>query len=282
MSLEKRKLYSERNGYKSLSETMIVKEIPASLKNAICSCYDRLHVFMSRNLPSYNSYWEFQKYIWTRYLNRRESEYRDGYNVITNYVENEGYQWYEKFDIIEESLSYLKEYGRKNIKYRSCLEQLKKDLNSEFERLNVGHRIVDEYITDIVSKEEIDSVESAVKQSDDQVKEHLQNAVMLYSQRPEADYRNSIKESISAVEAYCRKRTGENTLGKALKKMEDSGVAIHPRLRSAFEQLYAYTNDGSTGIRHALIEAEFVPSNAEALFMLVSCSALINYLDNLK
>ena len=82
---------------------------------------------------------------------------------------------------------------------------LKNDLNSEFERLNVGHRVVDEYVTDIISDEEITSVESVVSQSDDQVKEHIQNAIMLYSQRPDADYRNSIKESISAVEAFCRK-----------------------------------------------------------------------------
>jgi hypothetical protein len=88
----------------------------------------------------------------------------------------------------------------------SCFNYLKNDLNSEFERLNVGHRIVDEYITDIISDEEISAVESAVEKSDDQVKEHLQNAIMLYSQRPDADYRNSIKESISAVEAFCRKK----------------------------------------------------------------------------
>lgn len=81
------------------------------------------------------------------------------------------------------------------------------------------------------------------------------------------------------MEAFCRKKTGENTLGKAMKKLEESGIPIHPRLKSAFEQLYAYTNDGNTGIRHALIEAEYIPSNAEALFMIVSCSALINYLN---
>jgi hypothetical protein len=64
--------------------------------------------------------------------------------------------------------------------------------------------------------------------------------------------------------------------------MEDNGLPIHPNLKSAFVQLYAYTNDGNTGIRHSLIEAEYIPSNAEALFMIVSCSALINYLEELS
>ena len=279
MSLEKRKRYSERNGYKQISEVMIVREIPVSLQNAICSCYDRLHNYMRVNLSSENYYYGLQRYIWAKFLNKRESEYVYGSNTITLFIENRMYQWYEKFDIIEESLSYLKMFDKNNHFHISCFKYLKNDLNSEFERLNVGHRIVDEYITDIISDEEIAAVESVVAKSDDQVKEHIQNAIMLYSQRPDADYRNSIKESISAVEAFCRKKTGENTLGKAMKKLEESGIPIHPRLKSAFEQLYAYTNDGNTGIRHALIEAEYIPSNAEALFMIVSCSALINYLN---
>lgn len=278
MSLEKRKLYSERNGYKTISEVMIVKDIPTSLQNAICSCYDRLRNYMRVNLSSESYYYDMQRYIWAKFLNKRESEYAYGNNTITLFIENKGYQWYEKFDIIEESLSYLRMFDDNNHYHISCFNYLKNDLNSEFERLNVGHRIVDEYIIDIISDEEIASVETVVAKSDDQVRGHIQNAIMLYSQRPDADYRNSIKESISAVEAFCRKKTGENTLGKALKKLEESGMPIHPRLKSAFEQLYAYTNDGNTGIRHALIEAEYVPSNAEALFMLVSCSALINYL----
>ena len=50
---------------------------------------------------------------------------------------------------------------------------------------------------------------------------------------------------------------------------------------SAFEKLYVYTNQEETGIRHALMDDEenYTPSAEEALFMLVSCSAFINYLD---
>lgn len=42
---------------------------------------------------------------------------------------------------------------------------------------------------------------------------HLNKALELYAQRPIEDYRNSIKESISAIEVYCREITGEKTLG---------------------------------------------------------------------
>ena len=110
---------------------------------------------------------------------------------------------------------------------------------------------------------------------------HLNSALEKYAQRPIGDYRNSIKESISAVEAFCREKTGEKTLGKALNKLERSGLAIHSSLKTAFEKLYVYTNQEETGIRHALMddEANYTPTAEEALFMLISCSAFINYLN---
>lgn len=226
-----------------------------------------------------SSYWDLQRYLWTHYLNSREGEYSYGANVIINYLKNSSYKWYEKFDIIEEALYFLLHKMTPTFYRNNGFTFLKNDLNSEFERLNVGHRVVDEYIVDVISDSEISSIETALSQCADPVKEHFQNALMLYAQRPDADYRNSIKESISALESYCRIKTGEATLGKALKKLENAGITIHPRLKSAFEQLYAYTNDGDTGIRHALIEGDAVPTNAEAMFMLVSCTALVNYLN---
>ena len=52
----------------------------------------------------------------------------------------------------------------------------------------------------------------------------------------------------------------------------------------SFEKLYAYTNQPTTGIRHALMDSSgtYVPKAEEALFMLVSCSAFINYLNKKK
>ena len=109
---------------------------------------------------------------------------------------------------------------------------------------------------------------------------YLETALQLYAKRPDSDYRNSIKESISAVEVICREKTGENTLGKALNNLEKSGIYIPSMLQTAFDKLYAYTNLPDTGIRHALMDDtdNYTPSAAEALFILVSCSAFINYL----
>ena len=39
-----------------------------------------------------------------------------------------------------------------------------------------------------------------------------------------------------------------------------------------------YTNDSNTGIRHALMDGKELPGFEEAKYMLVSCSAFVNYI----
>jgi len=83
------------------------------------------------------------------------------------------------------------------------------------------------------------------------------------------------------VEAICEIITGikgkEASLGKMLKKIEENGVMIHSGLKSAFIILYGYTSDAN-GIRHAGDIGGASSTFEEAKFILVSCSAFINYL----
>ena len=98
----------------------------------------------------------------------------------------------------------------------------------------------------------------------------------MLSEKEKPDYRNSIKESISAVESLCKKisENDKATLGAALTTLEKRGI-LHPALKSAFSSLYGYTNDAN-GIRHSLLQESNLTS-ADARFMLISCSAFINY-----
>ena len=102
----------------------------------------------------------------------------------------------------------------------------------------------------------------------------------MYAKRPIPDYENSIKESISAVEAMCCIITGmtgkQATLGNAIKKLKDCGVHIHSAMESAFSSLYGYTSD-ENGIRHGGIDFANTPAE-DAKYMLISCSAFVNYL----
>lgn len=67
-------------------------------------------------------------------------------------------------------------------------------------------------------------------------------------------------------------------MDKALGKLEAKGIILNPLLKNAFEKLYYYTNDKRTGIRHAWMDESNPPSSDEAIFMIVTCSAFINYL----
>jgi hypothetical protein len=51
---------------------------------------------------------------------------------------------------------------------------------------------------------------------------------------------------------------------------------IHKDLKEGFKKFYHYTSD-SDGIRHGLMDEDRL-SSEDAKFMIVSCSAFINYL----
>lgn len=61
-----------------------------------------------------------------------------------------------------------------------------------------------------------------------------------------------------------------------IKKLKDNGVHIHSAMGQAFSSLYGYTSD-EDGIRHGGIDFKNAPAE-DAKYMLVSCSAFVNYL----
>lgn len=280
--------FSERYGYVKPSEVLIREGMPLSIQNAICTSFDKLKIFLQRqmgdNARGVAEYKTLEKYLWVYFLNNREAYFSYHNSVATDFLEDDNALWFKKLDLVEVAIKYLfnresqlEEYYRVK---GSVAEAFTTVLNSHFERLNFAYRVVNKEIVEITSKEEIAAIEDALQDSTANIKMHLSKGLELYAKRPEGDYSNSIKESISAVEAYCREKTNENTLGKALNHLETKGISLPKVLKEAFEKLYAYTNQGSTGIRHALMDQDgtYVPSRDEALFMLVSCSAFINYL----
>lgn len=281
-------LFSERYGYTKASDVIIREQITKEIQNAICSCYDKLSDFFYEVTDYYNDaneeYRKLEKYLWVYFLNERAANFSNGrtYHVVaTVFIEDKSNAWYKKLDIIEKTIQYLRNFDAKNHKFYSVASNFIKLLNSAFERLNFAYRIINDEIVEITSEQEIKTIETAIDNSARNVKMHLNRALELYAQRPDGDYRNSIKESISAVEAFCREKTGENTLGKALNKLEKNGIVFPDVLKHAFDKLYAYTNQSDAGIRHALMDdtGVYTPKAEEAIFMLVSCSAFINYLN---
>lgn len=271
-------LFSERYGYTKPSDVIIREKITPEIQNAILTCFDDLQDILNQYKCS-NIYNEMDEYVWTYFCNLRKSTWDPYSHIITSFIGENQNEWFKKLDLIELCIKYLYATARteSNQYILHATEIFERDLQHNFKRLNFAYRIVNKEIVEITSKEEIKSIETALTTSNGNIREHLSKALELYSKRPIADYRNSIKESISAVEAISRNITGENVLN--LKKMEEKGVVVPTVLRKAFECLYGYTNDKTTGIRHALMDDTNAPQAEEALFMLVSCSAFINYLN---
>ena len=154
-------------------------------------------------------------------------------------------------------------------------------VNSCFKREYIGYRFIDGLINSISDDIELETINQAMVNKYQSVYEHLSKANKFISDRISPDYANSIKESISAVEAMCQIITNakgrDATLGNMLNKLEDSGIKIHGGLKDAFKKLYGYTSDAN-GIRHAGNIGGPSATFEEAKFMLVTCCAFINYL----
>jgi AbiJ N-terminal domain 4 len=153
------------------------------------------------------------------------------------------------------------------------------DCNFYLKRENSAYRFVEKHIVEITSTEEIEEIEKAllVTLPYAGVKTHLSAALSLMSDKINPDYRNSIKESISAVESLAMQisKGKSDKLGVILKELEQLKI-LHPALKSAFSSLYGYTSD-TGGIRHALLDEPNL-TKTDARFMLIACSAFVNYI----
>lgn len=152
------------------------------------------------------------------------------------------------------------------------------EYNSVFVKYMVGYRIVEDQVLPITNEEEKSAVETAARKSPDAVAEQISKAIRFLGDRQHPDYAKSVDCSISAVEAQCRilLNDPDPTLGKALKMLDDKGIPLHGSLKAGFDKLYGFTSDAN-GIRHAGIAPSDVDADL-AKFMLVACSAFVNYL----
>ena len=274
--------FLEKYEYSWVSDVLIREDFPISIANAV---HDNIEKYYNSGI-THKTYSSFNQYLW-REVFFHKGNYENSFSFL-NILESDQYQWFEKLKILQEFLSFFKKdvtnkqdgsYSEERV---DAFVQFCKDLNFDFEKRNYSYRIVDCYIVEVTSKQEAESIEEALQNENKGVKIHLHDALTFLSVAKEKpNYRSSIQQSISAVEACCREITKENTLGKALDKLVSTGIKINKELKEGFGKIYNYTN-ASDGIRHALMDDSNPPTSDEAVFMLVACSAFINYLTKKK
>lgn len=259
--------FSERNGYKD--RPLQLEAMSTELKNRIWNVY-RFEV--DTDTSSYNS-----NYL-EDIMDSLGLTFRIVYNstdLLSNLRKFEKWfeqaEWHEVYDFIEIYLNFLPTRAQSDAR---------KNFNNVLKQENAGYRIAGLNVVPITNEIELQCIETTQGTAYDSVNIHIQKATELYAKRPIPDYENTIKESISAVEAMCCIITGmsgaQATLGKAIGKLKDKGIHIHPAMESAFKALYGYTSD-ENGIRHGGIDFTSAPAE-DAKYMLISCSAFVNYL----
>lgn len=208
--------------------------------------------------------------LWLHYFKEPLDELdRDWKKVLTRLREHFfSCKWHEVYDFVEFVVNNFDKYRFKEAFIVACNKRLEAEVSA--------YRIVGSFITRITEPVEVEEIDAALAATSGPVRTHLSRALELLSDRSTPDYRNSIKESISAVESLVAQETGtdKGTLGQLLKILEDQ-IQLHPALKNAFSNLYGYTSDAS-GIRHALLDIPNLRFE-DAKFFLVVCTSFITF-----
>lgn len=275
-------LFSQRKGIRPLQKSIQRESMDIELKNRLWSGL-KIAVYDKWRAPDFREYQSedgkkidfLMKIYWLHYFKLPidtipefdSGHPRSAYEILREHFFKGA--WWESYDFLEFTLKHVND---------DWADLLKDITNNFLEAENAAYRFVEHEIVEITDENEIGEIESAINLKYKSIAKHLQRSLDLMSDKSNPDYRNSIKESISAVEGGCRLISGDDkaTLGAALKKVDDKNP-IHKAFKDALSKLYGYTSDQG-GIRHSLTEEGVTPSYADAKFMLVACSSFINFL----
>ena len=195
------------------------------LKNLLADVYS--HVVTRSSTVSYESVWVIIK----------DTLSTDDYASVLTIIE-----------YITQTVSNQPYY---NVFYKENTYTAEQAYNLVMRQEYMGYRLINNEARPITDDNEVQAIQESMDSKYTEVAQHFSKALSFLSDRQAPDYANSIKESISAVERMCSIIIGKSTvLSDAFRKLESSGVKIHPALKGAFTQLYGYTSDAS-GIRHS-------------------------------
>jgi hypothetical protein len=267
--------FSQRVGVSPITKPFQLNSIDDELKNELWNIFYE-HI-LKKTGPNLNngSAQLLANWLWKEFFRRRVDEAPINWYSLLDVIKGDFYEfsWDETYRFMEFSLYFP---------FINKLDYIS-TLNRILERQFSGYRMINDIIVPISNQIEVDEINSAINVNKqytplDGVNIHLASALKFLSDRVNPNYRNSVKESISAVESACRIATKSNSLSDALNNLESAGVFINKQLKESFIKIYAFTNDKTSGIRHAIIDAHDPPDFETAKYMLVASSAFINYL----
>jgi len=278
-------LFSQRYGLKPIKTVIQVDSMDDDLRNGLWNClvvsfFKPLEDdFMSRmsRVKYLNEHGRsFIERLWHDFFKMPIDTVPPHYSDIYAYIRN--YYFQGSYDDVYDILEWIAQ----NHYSESLSESLVMKCNQTLEKEVSGYRFVAGRITRITSEEEISAIEDAIKIPDPFIgpQTQIKSALKKLSDRKFPDYAGSIKDSISAVEGILRiiAKQQVTSFDDALIWIKKRRIMeLHPALEAAFKKMYAYTSDSKQGIRHALLDEPNLTFE-DAKYMLVVCSAFINYL----
>ena len=263
--------FSERYGYKpDRSQLHQLEGVDDRLRNAVWN------FLLDRFFPEKNARlaYEAARSVWVEVAGGRADELpslefsfvesipaRDAVSNVRNWLLKA--TWNEVYDVLEHLL-------RKHPTNSNTSEA-----NSILSREGSAYRFSGGWMVPVTSEEELESVESATNLPDPfhGASQHITQAVAHLSDRSRPDFRNAIKESISAVETAVGVAVGVPGIDieRGLEKLD-----LHNQLRQAWKNMFNWTSD-EDGVRHGSKGAPQV-GLSEARYMVVASSAFVNYL----
>jgi hypothetical protein len=278
--------FSDRIGATKVSLELYIDSIPDSLRNSIWNLILELYT----NPANGDERRKLCLYLAKNFRKSRVDQVPSRGWEVGEWLQSYYYslEWYEIYNVVEFLVNHhyfiLHDHPGNQIDQRrlsSVVKSMENQFNHIFKVERAGYRFIGGILSPITDRVELEAVTMSLHQLNEAkltgAKDHIQTALELFSLRPSPDYRNSIKESISAVESISKiigSKDGDG-ISTALRALSEK-ANLHGSLRSAFEKLYGFTSDDE-GIRHAMIDDPTVGFD-EAKYMIVSCSAFCSYL----
>jgi hypothetical protein len=268
--------FSKKYGHSPLSAALQIDSMNNALKVRLWNHFytalfldtDREHIFEPTS---------FDMTLWSKYLRLSLADLPSitsaSFEVSDQMKEAfDKMEWYEIYDLVE--------FVAKNNSFDSehTYEDFIEKANTILAEESAAYRFVEGCIAPITSQEQREQIEMALLNSPTIASMHLKKSLELLSDKKSPDYVNSMKESITAVEAICKLIAGkENADLSCALKIVERRIDIPGALQSGLSSLYGYTSSYG-GIRHASIKDVDINLNL-AVFFLSICSAFVNYLN---
>lgn len=284
-------LFSERMGF---VEPKDVLQIECANTDLRMSLYNLVHGVLGdyeRNSLSESICKELWTMKWHRPVDTFPFHSYEFYQELNEWVLDG--EWYACYDLLEFVYNEMKDsgafepepmsfaYGFNNWEPRPDLDKEFQDaVNQVLEAEGSGYRFIQGQVSPITNEYEIGSIGQSLDSDNGfaGARKHIEKSLKLISKKPDPDYLNSVKESISAAESAAKHVAlgKNNTLADAVDSLQRAGH-LHKSLADAWKKMFGYTSDAD-GIRHAGSNEPVNLDFAFAKYMLVTCSAFVNYL----